>query len=219
MSDSFVTPWTVACQAPLSVGFPRKEAISFSRGSSWTRDGTRVSCLGRRILDHWATRGSPNIRMRDVLMCHSHLALRYMLLSQFYRWGVWGSKRLTDTAGEERSPELNTVTMCPLLTAEEDHCGRSGQVRMLLPNTQEEPSPSSAWNSIKSEPLLQACWHYPGLSPTSVLLSATWNTFFLFHLSFRSTLNAISFKPSLNTPNRNHISCLQIIVLVSLLLL
>ena len=25
MSDSFVTPWTVVCQAPLSMGFPRQE--------------------------------------------------------------------------------------------------------------------------------------------------------------------------------------------------
>ena len=25
MPDSFVTPWTVACQAPLSLGFPRQE--------------------------------------------------------------------------------------------------------------------------------------------------------------------------------------------------
>ena len=24
MSDSFVTPWTVACQTPLSMGFPRQ---------------------------------------------------------------------------------------------------------------------------------------------------------------------------------------------------
>ena len=27
MSDSFVTPWTVACQAPLSMKFPRQEYI------------------------------------------------------------------------------------------------------------------------------------------------------------------------------------------------
>ena len=26
--DSFVTPWTVACQAPLSMGFPRQEYCS-----------------------------------------------------------------------------------------------------------------------------------------------------------------------------------------------
>ena len=31
-------------------------AVSFSRGSSWTRDQTHVSCIGRRVLYHWATR-------------------------------------------------------------------------------------------------------------------------------------------------------------------
>ena len=25
MSDSFATPWTIACQAPSSMGFPRQE--------------------------------------------------------------------------------------------------------------------------------------------------------------------------------------------------
>ena len=45
VSDS-VTPWTIACQAPLSMGFRDKNtgleevAISFSRGSSWPRDQT-----------------------------------------------------------------------------------------------------------------------------------------------------------------------------------
>ena len=36
MSNSFATSQTVACQAPLSMGFPRQEwvAIPFSRGSS-----------------------------------------------------------------------------------------------------------------------------------------------------------------------------------------
>ena len=28
MSDSFVTPWSVACQAPLSMGFSRQESWS-----------------------------------------------------------------------------------------------------------------------------------------------------------------------------------------------
>ena len=31
-------------------------AIFFSRGSSQPRDGKRVSCIGRRVLYHWATR-------------------------------------------------------------------------------------------------------------------------------------------------------------------
>ena len=50
MSDSSVTPWTVACQAPLSMGFSRQEYWSgFSRGSSRSRGQTCVSCIGRQI--------------------------------------------------------------------------------------------------------------------------------------------------------------------------
>ena len=53
-------PSTAACQAPLSMGFPQASilewvAISFSRRSSLSTDGTCVSWTGRRILYHWAT--------------------------------------------------------------------------------------------------------------------------------------------------------------------
>ena len=46
----FATPWMVAHQAPLSVGFSRHEywsglPFSYSRGSSWHRDWTCVSIL------------------------------------------------------------------------------------------------------------------------------------------------------------------------------
>ena len=34
-------------------------AISFSRGSSWPRNWTCVSCIGRQILYCWATRKAP----------------------------------------------------------------------------------------------------------------------------------------------------------------
>ena len=48
----FVTPWTVACQAPPSMGFSRQEywsGLPFPSpgdlpGSSWPRDQTQVSC-------------------------------------------------------------------------------------------------------------------------------------------------------------------------------
>ena len=102
MFKSFATAWTVACQAPLWMGFPRQEywsglpcsppgdlpnqgieprypalqanslwsdlshqgspqtlegfAISFSRVSSWFKYQSCVSCIGRPILYHWATR-------------------------------------------------------------------------------------------------------------------------------------------------------------------
>ena len=60
MFDSLAIPWTVALQAPLSMGFPKQEYWSgfpffFSKGSSQLRDRTCVSCFGRQNLYHWAT--------------------------------------------------------------------------------------------------------------------------------------------------------------------
>ena len=53
----FVTPWTVALQAPLSKKFPGNKmewvAISYCGASSWPRDQTHVSCvfcIGKWIL-------------------------------------------------------------------------------------------------------------------------------------------------------------------------
>ena len=58
MSNS-ATPWTVALQAPLSMGFSRQEywsrvAISYSRGSSPPRDQIHVLCLL-----HWQVESLP----------------------------------------------------------------------------------------------------------------------------------------------------------------
>ena len=52
-------PWTIACQAPLSMGFPRRVAISFSRGSSWPRDQTWFSYISGGFFTVWATRDAP----------------------------------------------------------------------------------------------------------------------------------------------------------------
>ena len=56
----FVTLWTVAHQAPLSMGFLQARllewvAISYSRGSSHPRDRalSHVSCISRWVLYHW----------------------------------------------------------------------------------------------------------------------------------------------------------------------
>ena len=57
----FAIIWTVACQAPLSMGFCRQEcwkwvAMNSSRGSFWSRDRTRVFCTaeppGKPLLWH-----------------------------------------------------------------------------------------------------------------------------------------------------------------------
>ena len=65
-------PWAVACQAPLSMGFPRQEywsrlPFSFSRGSSLPRDWTCTSCGGRRVLYRWAPRAAPENSTREHL--------------------------------------------------------------------------------------------------------------------------------------------------------
>ena len=55
----FATLRTVACQATLSMGFPRQEywrGLSPSRGSSRFRDRIRItyiSCINRWVLYHW----------------------------------------------------------------------------------------------------------------------------------------------------------------------
>ena len=65
-----VTPWTMALQAPLSMGFSRQEywsglpfpsllqwvAHPFSRGSSLPRSRTGVSCIAAGFFTNWAIR-------------------------------------------------------------------------------------------------------------------------------------------------------------------
>ena len=60
MSDSFATPWRIACK-PNVYGVSQARilewvAISFSGGSSHPRDWTCSSFIGRQILCHWASR-------------------------------------------------------------------------------------------------------------------------------------------------------------------
>ena len=50
----YVTPWTVARQAPQSMGFPRQEYWNGLPSPS-PGDQTHISCTGRQILHHWAT--------------------------------------------------------------------------------------------------------------------------------------------------------------------
>ena len=52
---SLCEPWTVACQAPLSMRFSRQEywsglPFSYSRGSSWPRDQTYIFCKESPVL-------------------------------------------------------------------------------------------------------------------------------------------------------------------------
>ena len=55
MSDSFVTQWTGAHQAPLSGGFPGKNTgvgVLFPSPENLPDPGIKLSLLGRQILYH-----------------------------------------------------------------------------------------------------------------------------------------------------------------------
>ena len=69
----FATPWTIALQAPLSIGFPKQEywvAISFSGGSSWPRNQTQISCFAGRFFTTEPP-GEPVLFYRTLLFIHS----------------------------------------------------------------------------------------------------------------------------------------------------
>ena len=76
MSNSFVTPWTIAHQAPLSMGFPRQEywsGLLFPSSGDLPDPGIKlgqmsnvnVSCIGRWVLYCWA---SKEARQRGVTL-------------------------------------------------------------------------------------------------------------------------------------------------------
>ena len=55
----FTTPWTIACQAPLSIGILQARILEWvampsSRGSSQLRDWSQVSCIAGRSFTVWA---------------------------------------------------------------------------------------------------------------------------------------------------------------------
>ena len=61
-------------------------AISFSRGSSQPRDGMCISCIGRRILYHWATREAQNYS--SVKAIAQKTKQKRVIWSPWVMWGL-----------------------------------------------------------------------------------------------------------------------------------
>ena len=106
VSSPSATLWTIALQAPLSMGFPRWEywgggglPFPLSRGSSWPRDQTWVFCIGRQILYHWATReAGPIWYCLAICSSLSNLSCGYgtSLYNLFCRYYLYYSVDITD---------------------------------------------------------------------------------------------------------------------------
>ena len=70
------TPWTVAHQAPLSIGILGKNTgvgqHFLLQGSSRPRYRTQVSCIARRFFTSWATREAKSRAALDEVYCVPH---------------------------------------------------------------------------------------------------------------------------------------------------
>ena len=79
MSDSFVTPWIVAHQAPLSMGFPGKNAgvgcHFLLQGIFPPRDRTQVSCLASNLFTVWAPSDQIRWPSSHLILCRPLLLL------------------------------------------------------------------------------------------------------------------------------------------------
>ena len=77
MSNSVATPWTIACQSPLNMGFPKQEywsGLTFpsSGDLSHPRDRICVSCINRHILFHWAiSEAWQEIKLQNTQTAHT----------------------------------------------------------------------------------------------------------------------------------------------------
>ena len=105
----FPTPWTVAHQAPLPMGFSRQEYWSGlpspSPGeSSWPRDWTQVSCIASIFFTIWVTKEAANL-------ASSQISIKWLLL--FLRgWGRYPDIALGMSGAQMRTYLANKISSC-----------------------------------------------------------------------------------------------------------
>ena len=115
----FATPWTVTCQAPLLMGIlhvriPEWFAIPFSRGSSWSSNQTRVSCIVGGFLTSWATREE----------CGLIILVYYWIVSAV-KASAWSAGNPGSIPGSGRFPWRRKWQPTPVLLPAESHGWRS----------------------------------------------------------------------------------------------
>ena len=105
----FVTLWTVACQAPLSMEFFRQEywsGLPFSAPGDLPDSGIKptisyVSCIGKWILYHWTTWGALSISEYDLI----------------WHWGhCQGNKLILEGVGPQSKMKVKVLTAQSCLT-------------------------------------------------------------------------------------------------------
>ena len=85
LCPTLATPWTVVYQAPLAMEFSRQDYWSrlpfpSTGGSSWPRDWTCISCIGRQILYHCTTWETPMHVHISIIISVSIYMYLYLIL-------------------------------------------------------------------------------------------------------------------------------------------
>ena len=126
LSPILCNPWTVAHQAPLSMGFSWHEywsGFSFSRGFSQPRDWTQVSCIAGRFFTVWAAREAQDIRMvlrnemNSLALAPALMVFCFLLCD--CRGGAAHAWSLPATVSKENQRQKLSIT--------KSACGRNGK--------------------------------------------------------------------------------------------
>ena len=123
----FVTPWIVAYQAPLSMGFSRQEywsGLPFpSPGSSRHRDRTLVSHIAGRYFNLWAIRETPLL---------SNLVLKTIIFNADYSKGLLNGSPVSILGFFPPLPHLHCFTPPSVHTESRKIWERLGQIISCL---------------------------------------------------------------------------------------
>ena len=105
-------PWTVASRLLFPWNSPGKNTgvgcTAFSRGSSWPRDQTQVSCIAGRFYTNWAT--------RDLFICNYKLffivfyAVNFQMFKLVLEKAEEPEIKLPTSAGSSKKPESSRET-------------------------------------------------------------------------------------------------------------
>ena len=87
----FVTPWTIQVYGILQVRILKWVAYPFSRGSSWPRNQTRISCIAGGFFTNWAIREALrclvlNKHLRYPSSKWIHKRQQFYLISYSFPW-------------------------------------------------------------------------------------------------------------------------------------
>ena len=99
----FATPWTLAHQAPLSMGILQARILEWvampsSRGLSQPRGWTQVSHIAGGLFTIWATRKAKNTGVGSLPL------LQGVFLTQESKWGLLHCRKILYQLGYQESP-------------------------------------------------------------------------------------------------------------------